>query len=72
MCQRLNRQYLTVDKQRPENLYRVTLIVIDRLASLTLTNVLPDSITEWGILAVSASANTGREEGFVSVSLTLK
>lgn len=47
------------------------LVVIYRLASLTMNRALPDSITEWGILAVSASPNTGREEGFISVSLTL-
>lgn len=50
----------------------MTLVVIDRLASLTMNKALPDSITEWGILAVSASPNRGREEGFISVSLTLK
>lgn len=46
----------------------MTLGVIYRLASLTVNKALPDSITEWGILAVSASPNTGREEGLISVS----
>ncbi|XP_075871782.1 complement C3-like isoform X2 [Nelusetta ayraudi] len=31
----------------------------DGLASLTVNKALPDSITQWGILAISASPNTG-------------
>lgn len=34
--------------------------MINRLASKLVANALPDSITEWGILAISASPNTGR------------
>lgn len=33
----------------------------DRLASKNVDNPLPDSITEWGVLAVSASPHTGRQ-----------
>lgn len=33
--------------------------LINRLASLTMGDPLPDSITEWGLLAVSASPHTG-------------
>lgn len=37
-----------------------------------MNKALPDSITQWGILAISASPNTGRGEGFTSIPLMLK
>ncbi|KAM3865316.1 venom factor-like [Diretmus argenteus] len=33
--------------------------LINRRSSLTVDAILPDSITEWGVLAISASPNTG-------------
>lgn len=34
--------------------------LINRLASKNVEHPLPDSITEWGVLAISASPHTGR------------
>lgn len=43
--------------------FNPNICLTNRLATQNLDSALPDSITEWGVLAISASSDTGQRSG---------